>query len=234
MQGLDNIFRALSGPGSQAMSEVGLPGLALLMAISLASSLFISWLYRYFYASRATGSDAHRAFPLLGISVTAIFITIQFSLPLSLGLLGALSIVRFRTPIKEPEEIGFIMLVIAAALAAATFKLAFLGVILGIGIAALLAQQYASDRWFGSSRRGLVVVSIPDRDGETASQEISRLLGERLTEGELESLSKNDQATVFSYAFNALPHDALLQLSEEVRRNSAGSTVNIFFNRAGV
>ena len=78
------------------------------------------------------------------------------------------------------------------------------------------------------------MVSIPDRDGETASLEISRLLGERLTEGELESLSKNDQATVFSYAFNALPHDALLQLSEEVRRNSAGSTVNIFFNRAGV
>jgi len=31
-------------------------------------------------------------------------------------LLGALSIVRFRTPIKEPEEIGFIMLVVASAL----------------------------------------------------------------------------------------------------------------------
>ena len=36
---------------------------------------------------------------------------------MSLGLLGALSIVRFRTPIKEPEEIGFLMVVIATSLA---------------------------------------------------------------------------------------------------------------------
>ena len=82
----------------------------------------------------------HRAFPLLGISITAIFVTIQFSLPLSLGLLGALSIVRFRTPIKEPEEIGFIMLVIAVSIATATFKLAFVGVIFVVALTALFAQ----------------------------------------------------------------------------------------------
>ena len=69
-----------------------------------------------FYGRRATGSEIHRAFPLIAIAVTAIFICIQFSLPLSLGLLGALSIVRFRTPIKEPEEIGFLMVVIATSL----------------------------------------------------------------------------------------------------------------------
>ena len=162
MQELENIFRELSGPGSQAISDVGLEGLVFLMLLSLASSLFITWLYRYFYASRATGSEAHRAFPLLGISVTAIFIAIQFSLPLSLGLLGALSIVRFRTPIKEPEEVGFIMLVIASALACATFKLSFLGVILGVSVAALLVQRLASESLTGSPRGGLVVVSVPE------------------------------------------------------------------------
>ena len=41
---------------------------------------------------------------LIGPSVTLLFICVQLSLPLSLGLLGALSIVRFRVPIKEPEE----------------------------------------------------------------------------------------------------------------------------------
>lgn len=232
MQELENIFRALSGPGSQAMSEVGLPGLALLMLISLASSLFIAWLYRCFYSSRATGSDAHRAFPLLGISITAIFIAIQFSLPLSLGLLGALSIVRFRTPIKEPEEVGFIMLVIASALACATFKLAFLGVILSIGILALLAQQYAAGLLIASLRGGLVVVSIPTTEGSDASREVSKLLSERLTGGQLESLSTNEESTVGSYAFGALPHDELVQLQNELREKTSGSTVNIFFNRS--
>ena len=110
----------------------------MLMAVSLLSSLFIAYLYVHFYSNRATGSQVHRAFPLLGISITAIFVTIQFSLPLSLGLLGALSIVRFRTPIKEPEEIGFIMLVIATSIAVATFKLSFVGIIFVVALAALV------------------------------------------------------------------------------------------------
>ena len=229
---LERILGVLSGPRSQTMSEVGLGGLLFLMVLSLASSLFIAWLYRYFYSAGATGSDVHRAFPLLGISVTAIFIAIQFSLPLSLGLLGALSIVRFRTPIKEPEEIGFIMLVIAAALACATFNLAFLGVILGVGVVALLAQRWASGVLTGPPKGGLVVVSIPDREGESASREVAELLNARLGEGHLESLSRDDDSTVVSYAFNTLPHDALLALQDELREKSADAKLNIFFHRS--
>ena len=232
MQELENIFRVLSGPGSQAISDVGLGGLVFLMLLSLASSLFITWLYRYFYSSRATGSEAHRAFPLLGISVTAIFIAIQFSLPLSLGLLGALSIVRFRTPIKEPEEVGFIMLVIASALACATFKLSFLGVILGVSVAALLVQRLASETLTGSPRGGLVVVSVPENEGESASRAIATLLGDSLKGGRLESLSKGEDATVISYAFASLPTDAVLTLQTDLAKASAGSTVNIFFHRS--
>jgi len=231
MQELDNIFQVLSGPGSQGMNEVGLGGLVLLMLVSLASALFIAWLYRYFYAQRSTGSDVHRAFPLLGISVTAIFIAIQFSLPLSLGLLGALSIVRFRTPIKEPEEIGFIMLVIASSLACATFKLSFLGVILAIGVLALVAQRYASGLT-GSSRGGLVVVSVPHGTGPEAGRDVSNLLTERLSNGRLESFTTNEEATVVSCAFSTLSQDALLELQTEIQQKSAGSTINVFFNRA--
>ena len=129
----------LSGFGSQKMEDIGFVPFLVVMGISLLCSLFISFLYVKFYKSRATGSQIHRAFPLLGVSVTAIFICIQFSLPLSLGLLGALSIVRFRTPIKEPEEIGFIMLAIATSICCATFNMFFLGIILVVAVAALVA-----------------------------------------------------------------------------------------------
>src|SRR3972149_5311699 len=102
-QQLNNLYAALAQGSVQQLN----PGAFLfLMAVSLLSSLFIAYLYVHFYSNRATGSQVHRAFPLLGISITAIFVTIQFSLPLSLGLLGALSHVRFRTPIKEPEGVG--------------------------------------------------------------------------------------------------------------------------------
>ena len=160
-QQLDNIFRILSGGGPQTMNEIGAGAFLLVLALSLANSLLIAQLYVIFYANRATGSQVHRAFPLLGISITAIFIAIQFSLPLSLGLLGALSIVRFRTPIKEPEEIGFIMLVIASALACATLKFGFLGILLLVALAALVIQRVAARYFLGVPGGGLIVVSVP-------------------------------------------------------------------------
>jgi len=120
---LESLVKALTGFGSQRMEDIGVAGFVFVMVVALVSSIFIAHLYRYFYSGRSAGSQIHRAFPLLGISVTAIFVTIQFSLPLSLGLLGALSIVRFRTPIKEPEEIGFLMLMMFDELARRTCSL---------------------------------------------------------------------------------------------------------------
>ena len=58
------------------------------------------------------------AINLVIISMTTMLIitVVKSSLALSLGLVGALSIVRFRTPIKEPEELAYLFLSIAVGL----------------------------------------------------------------------------------------------------------------------
>ena len=84
----------------------------------------------------------------------------------------------------------------------------------------------------GSPRGGLVVVSVPENEGESASRAIATLLGDRLKGGRLESLSKGEDATVISYAFASLPADAVLALQTDLAKTSAGSTVNIFFHRS--
>ena len=173
----------------------------------------------------------HRAFPLLGISITAIFIAIQFSLPLSLGLLGALSIVRFRTPIKEPEEIGFIMLVIATSLACATFKLALVGLIFVVAIVALIIQSRS--RGFRSALAdGVIVVTVPNGSALTTGGEnrIGEVLRRRLSKPRLESLSSNDGQTVLCFNFQAATETALLELNKDLLAD--GLSYNIFFNRA--
>ena len=63
-----------------------------------------------------------KSFMLIAPSVTAIFWAIQYSLPLSLGLLGALSFVRFRTPVKSGEDIAFILMVIALSLLSSIYR----------------------------------------------------------------------------------------------------------------
>jgi len=228
---LDNLYSILSGANSPAVGEIGIGGFVLLLSVSLASSLLAAFLYLQFFASRATGSQVHRAFPLLGISITAIFIAIQFSLPLSLGLLGALSIVRFRTPIKEPEEIGFIMLVIATSLAAATFKLALVGLIFVVAIVALLIQSRS--RSFRSALTdGVIVITVPAGAGPGPGREdgIGDLLRRRLSKPRLESLSSNDGQTVLCYNFQAASEAALLDLNKDLATD--GVSYNIFFNRA--
>jgi hypothetical protein len=201
------------------------------MLVSLASSLLAAFLYLQFYANRATGSQVHRAFPLLGVSITAIFVAIQFSLPLSLGLLGALSIVRFRTPIKEPEEIGFIMLVIATSIACATFKLAFVGLIFVVAIIALVIQSRT--RVFrGGQSDGVIVISVPLLASSDEAV-IGKLLRRHLSKARLESVSRNEHGTVLSYNFQDANEASLFALKGELSSAADGANFNIYFNRAG-
>jgi hypothetical protein len=228
-QQLNNILGSLTqGTGPQVSPVAFL----LLMAISLLSSLFIAYLYVHFYSNRATGSQVHRAFPLLGISITSIFITIQFSLPLSLGLLGALSIVRFRTPIKEPEEIGFIMLVIANSIAVATFKLSFVGILFVIALAALFGQMLTR-RFMGIESDGTIVVTLPANGRPADPAAITALVRKRLPRAKLESVSQSDRETVVSYNFQGIADNALAGFQAELNAAAGPSSYNVFFNRPG-
>jgi hypothetical protein len=223
----------LTGFGSQKMEEIGFAGFLAVMAISLLCSLFISFLYTKFYKSRATGSQIHRAFPLLGISVTAIFICIQFSLPLSLGLLGALSIVRFRTPVKEPEEIGFIMLVIATSLCCATFNMLFLGIILIVAVAALLLLHLGRLLFKGRLNDGMLIVTLPAQDYRAKRRELLDFLESKLPKGRLDGITENHDESVISYGFIRLEKDTLLELQGGLKKIAKTAKSNIFFNRSG-
>ena len=77
---------------------------------------FIGWFYKKF--SRSLGGKTHvgAILPLIGLTVFMVITVVKSSLALSLGLVGALSIVRFRIPIKEPEELGYLFLTIAVGL----------------------------------------------------------------------------------------------------------------------
>ena len=231
-QQLNELVAALGGTGTAGAQQIGAVAFVVLMAASLASSLVISYLYVYFFTNRATGSQVHRAFPLLGISITAIFVCIQFSLPLSLGLLGALSIVRFRTPIKEPEEIGFIMLVIALSIAIATFKLAFAGLIFVVAFGALIVQ--ASIRVLGGGAGdGVIVIAAPSTNGPVDAAAVTTVLKRHVARPRLESVSQSGGETVVSYSFRGVSDTGLLALPGEIRQAVGDATFNVFFNRPG-
>ena len=215
------------------MKDIRIEQFLALILISLVVSLFLSFLYLTFYKNRATGSQIHRSFPLLGISITTIFICIQFSLPLSLGLLGALSIVRFRTPIKEPEEIGFIMVVIAASICCATFNLIFLAILLVVTFIGLLLLSKGPRLLKQSLHDGVILVTLPSDAYKERASKIMDYLKTKLPGGRLESVIENENESVVSYSFNQFDQAIMLEVQNGLKDLSSQIKSNIFFNRAG-
>ena len=81
--------------------------------------------YRTFGSTLASREAFGKVFPFIALTTALLISIVKSSLALSLGLVGALSIVRFRTPVKEPEELAYIFLAITIGLGlGADFRIA--------------------------------------------------------------------------------------------------------------
>jgi hypothetical protein len=199
--------------------------------VSLVASLLAGWLYCRFYERRGTGSQIHRAFPLLGLSITALFICIQVSLPLSLGLLGALSIIRFRTPIKEPEEVGFIMLVISSSIVCATFNFHYLAILFVLATVTL----YAISLVRGRSKEhgdGIILVVMKDSAAAETQRKVEECVSRRTRRSAVESASSKSGETSLQFSFSGFAGQ-LAEFQAELNQLGNISSVNVFFNRPG-
>jgi hypothetical protein len=89
--------------------------------IAISLSLILAYLVKltYIKVGRALNDKDYFSdtFIPLAIITTLVITVIKFSLALSLGLVGALSIVRFRAAIKEPEELVYLFFIISIGLA---------------------------------------------------------------------------------------------------------------------
>ena len=117
------------------VTAVSLTDMALALVLSFCLGLFIYFVYKKTYAgvmfSRAFGG----ALVAMTMITTMVILAVTSNVVLSLGMVGALSIVRFRTAIKEPLDIAFLFWSIAGGivLAAGMIPLAIIGsVIIGL------------------------------------------------------------------------------------------------------
>ena len=97
--------------------SISIGSFATSIILSFILSSFLSKIYKRESNCFSNPEMLADIFPLLSIGTTIIIAVVKSSLALSLGLVGALSIVKFRTPIKEPEELTYIFLCIGIGLA---------------------------------------------------------------------------------------------------------------------
>jgi len=222
---------ALAGTGG---GDYTLVGLALALAVSTAAALVAQLLYQAFYENRETGSQIHRSFLLIGPSITLLFIVVQLSLPLSLGLLGALSIVRFRVAIREPEEVGFLMVLVAAAVACATYSYVLLALLFAI-VVLVLGVRTLWGRWRGDGhgQGGVLLLSLQDEEYTRCAVELEELLRARLGPIRLEHLSGKDGTTTLNYVFQGRRDVQWHGVKAELAQLCHPDTVSVVFARPG-
>jgi hypothetical protein len=170
------------------------------IGFSFIASVLIYLMYQIFYGSRQIGAGVHRTFLLGGISITALFLAIQTSIPLSLGLLGALSFVRFRTPVKDPEEIGFLLLLIATSIMAATENF-MLAIMLVVAVLVTLSFKWFNRNRFAFFGRGNLMISIDRPSFDSMEPRLTGFLNERLRGLRLQTMSVLDDRVSLHYQY---------------------------------
>lgn len=148
------------------ISSVSILDMAISLILSFCIGLFIFLIYKKTYTGVMYSSSFGVSLIAMTMITTVVILAVTSNVVLSLGMVGALSIVRFRTAIKEPLDIAFLFWAIGAGivLAAGMIPLAVIGsVIIGVILLIFVNRKSHSSPY-------IVVIRCNSRDSETKAK----------------------------------------------------------------
>ena len=111
-----NITDIIKGKFLEEFSAISMTEMLVAIALSFALSLFIVFIYRITYAGVNFSLGFVGTLIMLSMVTTVVILVISSNVVLSLGMVGALSIVRFRTAVKEATDTAFLFWAIATGI----------------------------------------------------------------------------------------------------------------------
>ena len=130
--------------------KVSTADIAFCLLVTALISMFIFTIYRMTFKGAVYNHAFNVSLVLMSIITSVIILTVSSNLVLSLGMVGALSIVRFRTAIKDPIDIMFLFWSISVGIAtgAGLFPLAILGSLFVAIMLVLLTKLRLKDKTY--------------------------------------------------------------------------------------
>ena len=141
------------------------------MAVGLVLAVMFAWLVSKSTRLVVDTTQYMPLFLLLIQTMILIITVIKSSIALSLGLVGALSIIRFRTPIKEPEELAYIFIAIAIGLGLGANQV--LVTVVGFIVVAIVMLPTMFKRTaMARSHNAYIDIVLEPRDGATFDMKV--------------------------------------------------------------
>lgn len=150
------------------MVSTSLVDAALAMVLAFLLGLFIFFIYKRTYSGVMYSASFGASLIALALITTLVILAVSSNVILSLGMVGALSIVRFRTPVKEAMDIVFLFWAIAVGivLAAGLLLLAVLGsLFIGVILIAISTRRNPVNPY-------ILVLHCENADSEKIAREL--------------------------------------------------------------
>lgn len=171
---MNNLFEEKMNQLMEAVSrDLGTEGIMITLGLAALFAAILWIAYRFAHTRETYEPKFAVTLVILAFVSTILMDLIQTNLALSLGMLGSLSIVRFRTNIRDPRDIGFIIWSMAIGIAAATqnFLIGFVGSVI---LAAVMIMAKGSEE---KAKQMLLVVRGSGADLDRIQVVVDRMEG---------------------------------------------------------
>jgi len=220
-------------------SSVEINFLNFIFSIILSALLAFLVKLSYVKISKSLNDKEHfsEIFVPLAIITTLVITVVKFSLALSLGLVGALSIVRFRAAIKEPEELVYLFFIIGIGLAngANQFLVAIIATLITLGILYLRKIYNDKKNTTSLSETSTNILQIQIDNKNVKSRDIIDRLKKDVNYLNLKSFASDSDSEQFNFWFDTEKDNISNLISEIEKITLENKDIKIqIFSRSGV
>lgn len=176
---------------------------------------FLSIVYIKYGTAISNRSQLSKVLILVGITTFIIISIVKSSLALSLGLVGALSIVRFRTAIKEPEELGFFFISISIGLGMGANQL--LPTIIGFAILTVVVIFLNKNKLKDSFSQNLLIrLNCKNDDKSKFTDMISTIVADNANQVDLKRIKYASEEINFNFLVNVSSIDNIRKINDSL------------------
>ncbi len=209
------------------VSPISLPLLLLNLALGVLVSTAIAWYYVRFGRALSNRNKFAPILPVLTLITLLVITVVKSSLALSLGLVGALSIVRFRTAIKDPEDLIYLFFAISIGLGlGADQRVPTIVASAVIFLFLIVRERFHLVQSKSHNLYLNIETSTPDAADDLFS-DTNQLLTQHLTSLDLQRLDTREGIMQLSYHISVDDPDRLVSIMDVLNKRLPNSSITI-------
>ena len=200
------------------------------LGLAIAMAFLLAKLYVKYGRSLSNRRSLANNFVIITATTMFVIVVVKSSLALSLGLVGALSIVRFRTALKEPEELGYMFFCIAIGLGLGAGQRFVTLAIYTVVAAIIILMGLFSRKSLNQNLHLTVQSSSPDK---IDLKQITEILQRHCRSIDLKRFDANSDIVEASYLVEFDDYESLSAIKSSLQKLDGASKIT-FLDSVGV